>query len=205
MRIPAWVALLCVAALPLLVGCSGDSKTSSVNGVVTDASSRGGASGTTLTLRNNSNLSGISTTTDGNGNYTFNNITDGSYTLIVNKPNYFTTVAGPVTVYKGTIIGENVTIYPLTTPPTGAVVPADGTATVVVFATDNTGATLPSFSAQVNPLPAVLRSTAGPVIITGIAPGTYTVTAQNASATASGSVLVTLQANTLTVVEITTM
>jgi len=69
--------------------------------------------GATLTLTANGTRFGI-TVSDGSGNYTFNNIPSGSYTITASGSNGSTNFTGSIAVnVTGNLTGVTVDVYPV--------------------------------------------------------------------------------------------
>src|SRR5437773_227935 len=208
-----WLAVLAMAVVVLLSGCSGMVSSANSTGNPTSFSIAGtisplaGGSGATLTL---SGAASATATADSAGNYTFTGLANGTYTIVPSHAGFtFTPSSQSMTVNGANVAGMNftangATVAPtITTPPANQTVAAGQTATFTVVAggtaplsyqwqkngANITGATSASYT---TPITTTADSgSAFPVVVTNT---TGTVT----SATATMTVTATAVAATIT-------
>src|SRR5213592_3601429 len=139
-----WLAVLAMAAVLLLSGCSGMVSSANSTGNPTSFSIAGtisplaGGSGATLTL---SGAASATATADSAGNYTFTGLANGTYTIVPSHAGFtFTPSSQSMTVNGANVAGMNftangATVAPtITTPPANQRVAAGQTATFTVVA-----------------------------------------------------------------------
>ena len=139
-----WLAVLAMAAVLLLSGCSGMVSSANSTGNPTSFSIAGtisplaGGSGATLTL---SGAASATATADSAGNYTFTGLANGTYTIVPSHAGFtFTPSSQSMTVNGANVAGMNftangATVAPtITTPPANQTVAAGQTATFTVVA-----------------------------------------------------------------------
>ena len=139
-----WLAVLAMAAVVLLSGCSGMVSSANSTGNPTSFSIAGtisplaGGSGATLTL---SGAASATATADSAGNYTFTGLANGTYTIVPSHAGFtFTPSSQSMTVNGANVAGMNftangATVAPtITTPPANQTVAAGQTATFTVVA-----------------------------------------------------------------------
>src|SRR5436309_4701380 len=168
-----WLAVLAMAVVVLLSGCSGMVSSANSTGNPTSFSIAGtisplaGGSGATLTL---SGAASATATADSAGNYTFTGLANGTYTIVPSHAGFtFTPSSQSMTVNGANVAGMNftangATVAPtITTPPANQTVAAGQTATFTVVAggtaplsyqwqkngANITGATSASYTTQV--------------------------------------------------------
>jgi len=138
------LAVLAMAAVLLLSGCSGMVSSANSTGNPTSFSIAGtisplaGGSGATLTL---SGAASATATADSAGNYTFTGLANGTYTIVPSHAGFtFTPSSQSMTVNGANVAGMNftangATVAPtITTPPANQTVAAGQTATFTVVA-----------------------------------------------------------------------
>ena len=139
-----WLAVLAMAAVLLLSGCSGMVSSANSTGNPTSFSIAGtisplaGGNGATLTL---SGAASATATADSAGNYTFTGLANGTYTIVPSHAGFtFTPSSQSMTVNGANVAGMNftangATVAPtITTPPANQTVAAGQTATFTVVA-----------------------------------------------------------------------
>ena len=140
-----WLAVLAMAVVVLLSGCSGMVSSANSTGNPTSFSIAGtisplaGGNGATLTL---SGAASATATADSAGNYTFTGLANGTYTIVPSHAGFtFTPSSQSMTVNGANVAGMNftangATVAPtITTPPANQAVTAAGqTATFTVVA-----------------------------------------------------------------------
>ena len=139
-----WLAVLAMAVVVLLSGCSGMVSSANSTGNPTSFSIAGtisplaGGSGATLTL---SGAASATATADSAGNYTFTGLANGTYTIVPSHAGFtFTPSSQSMTVNGANVAGMNftangATVAPtITTPPANQTVAAGQTATFTVVA-----------------------------------------------------------------------
>ncbi|PYT62004.1 MAG: hypothetical protein DMG46_02285 [Acidobacteria bacterium] len=139
-----WLAVLAMAAVLLLSGCSGMVSSANSTGNPTSFSIAGtisplaGGSRATLTL---SGAASATATADSAGNYTFTGLANGTYTIVPSHAGFtFTPSSQSMTVNGANVAGMNftangATVAPtITTPPANQTVAAGQTATFTVVA-----------------------------------------------------------------------
>ena len=139
-----WLAVLAMAAVLLLSGCSGMVSSANSTGNPTSFSIAGtisplaGGNGATLTL---SGADSATATADSAGNYTFTGLANGTYTIVPSHAGFtFTPSSQSMTVNGANVAGMNftangATVAPtITTPPANQTVAAGQTATFTVVA-----------------------------------------------------------------------
>ena len=139
-----WLAVLAMAAVVLLSGCSGMVSSANSTGNPTSFSIAGtisplaGGNGATLTL---SGAASATATADSAGNYTFTGLANGTYTIVPSHAGFtFTPSSQSMTVNGANVAGMNftangATVAPtITTPPANQTVAAGQTATFTVVA-----------------------------------------------------------------------
>src|SRR3989442_5037847 len=139
-----WLAVLAMAAVLLLSGCSGMVSSANSTGNPTSFSIAGtisplaGGNGATLTL---SGAASATATADSAGNYTFTGLANGTYTTVPSHAGFtFTPSSQSMTVNGANVAGMNftangATVAPtITTPPANQTVAAGQTATFTVVA-----------------------------------------------------------------------
>ncbi len=139
-----WLAVLAMAAVLLLSGCSGMVSSANSTGNPTSFSIAGtisplaGGNGATLTL---SGAASATATADSAGNYTFTGLANGTYTIVPSHAGFtFTPNSQSMTVNGANVAGMNftangATVAPtITTPPANQTVAAGQTATFTVVA-----------------------------------------------------------------------
>jgi len=139
-----WLAVLAMAAVVLLSGCSGMVSSANSTGNPTSFSIAGtisplaGGNGATLTL---SGAASATATADSAGNYTFTGLANGTYTIVPSHTGFtFTPSSQSMTVNGANVAGMNFTanaapVAPtITTPPANQTVTAGQTATFTVVA-----------------------------------------------------------------------
>ncbi|MGM7702003.1 carboxypeptidase regulatory-like domain-containing protein [Pseudalkalibacillus sp. Hm43] len=139
-----------------------------ISGTVTDNSGNT-LSGATVEIFLN-NILVASTTTDSNGTYVINNLIPGAYTVSVSKENFGTETVGASVVENQTSIA-NVSLTPDPGTLTGTVLTTTGDpieGAVLTVKDSRTGANITQ----------VLTNNQGIYTATGLAPGTYIITAQ---------------------------
>ncbi len=157
----------------------------SIAGQVTDSSSGRGISGATVTFTVGSVTT--SATTDGNGNYLFSNVTEGSYSLTASAPGYVSQTAS-VAVAAGAAVTHNFAL-PLIP---GTII---GTVTDAATGAGIAGATV-SYTLTGTTTTATSDGN-GNYTLTNVPPGTYTLTA-SAAGYSSQSQAVTVATNATT-------
>jgi hypothetical protein len=132
--------------------------TYSISGTITPGAS---ASGATITL---SGAASATTTADSAGNYSFNGLANGNYTVTPTKSGFtFSPASAPVTINNANVPGVNFTAAPTTFSISGTISPAaGGSGTTVTLS----GAASASTTAD----------TSGNFSFSGLANGNYTVT-----------------------------
>ena len=139
-----WLAVLAMAVVLLLSGCSGMVSSANSTGNPTSFSIAGtisplaGGNGATLTL---SGADSATATADSAGNYTFTGLANGTYTIVPSHAGFtFTPSSQSMTVNGANVAGMNftangATVAPtITTPPANQTVAAGQTATFTVVA-----------------------------------------------------------------------
>ena len=139
-----WLAVLAMAVVVLLSGCSGMVSSANSTGNPTSFSIAGtisplaGGNGATLTL---SGAASATATADSAGNYTFTGLANGTYTIVPSHAGFtFTPSSQSMTVNGANVAGMNftangATVAPtITTPPANQTVAAGQTATFTVVA-----------------------------------------------------------------------
>ena len=139
-----WLAVLAMAVVLLLSGCSGMVSSANSTGNPTSFSIAGtisplaGGNGATLTL---SGAASATATADSAGNYTFTGLANGTYTIVPSHAGFtFTPSSQSMTVNGANVAGMNftangATVAPtITTPPANQTVAAGQTATFTVVA-----------------------------------------------------------------------
>src|SRR5205809_687207 len=139
-----WLAVLAMAVVVLLSGCSGMVSSANSTGNPTSFSIAGtisplaGGSGATLTL---SGATSATATADSARNYTFTGLANGTYTIVPSHAGFtFTPSSQSMTVNGANVAGMNftangATVAPtITTPPANQTVAAGQTATFTVVA-----------------------------------------------------------------------
>src|SRR5438128_2102775 len=197
------LAVLAMAAVLLLSGCSGMVSSANSTGNPTSFSIAGtisplaGGNGATLTL---SGAASATATADSAGNYTFTGLANGTYTIVPSHAGFtFTPSSQSMTVNGANVAGMNftangATVAPtITTPPANQTVAAGQTATFTVVA----GGTAPlSYQWQksgANITGATSASDTTPITTTADSGSTFRVVVANTAGT------VTSAAATLTV------
>lgn len=193
-----WGWMLTVAgALLVLAGCS-KNETFVVQGLVRDLAGAQVAGAQVQMLSQEGTPVTPVVTTGADGAFTFGEVAPGSYTVSVSgtAPR---TVFGPVQVVRETTGLTVVAATQAQLPPT-ATVPTDGTASLVAFLAEPSGTIVPEYTVQVDALPSFATTTGGPIVIDGLAPGSYNIVLAD---TQTGRTVtlpsVPLPANTLTV------
>ena len=139
-----WLAVLAMAVVLLLSGCSGMVSSANSTGNPTSFSIAGtisplaGGNGATVTL---SGAASATATADSAGNYTFTGLANGTYTIVPSHAGFtFTPSSQSMTVNGANVAGMNftangATVAPtITTPPANQTVAAGQTATFTVVA-----------------------------------------------------------------------
>jgi hypothetical protein len=86
-----------------------------ISGTVTNATTAAAISGATVTIQG-----GASTTTDGSGNYTFSNVTPGSYNVSASASGYTSSGLSAATVNSGATTTRNFALSPIAASAPGA-------------------------------------------------------------------------------------
>src|SRR5881396_2233889 len=192
-----WLAVLAMAAVLLLSGCSGMVSSANSTGNPTSFSIAGtisplaGGNGATLTL---SGAASATATADSAGNYTFTGLANGTYTIVPSHAGFtFTPSSQSMTVNGANVAGMNftangATVAPtITTPPANQTVAAGQTATFTVVA----GGTAPlSYQWQkngANITGATSASYTTPITTTADSGSTFRVVVTNTAGTVTSS------------------
>ncbi len=159
--------------------CGSAPTTGTVNGTVTDASSKAPLSGATVSLSN-----GANTSTNGSGFYQFSSVAPGSYGVTASKTGYVTGTAANVGVTAGSMTTQNFALTQVPAQPPGTL---QGTVTDASTQLAVSGATVTLSTGT-----SATTDGRGLYQFASVAAGTYNVTAAKAgynSSTANGVVV----------------
>ncbi|HXI45835.1 MAG TPA: carboxypeptidase-like regulatory domain-containing protein [Candidatus Acidoferrales bacterium] len=163
-------------------GCGSSPTTGSIAGQVTDTNTGTGVAGATVQI-----TSGPSTTTDGSGNYTFSGLAPATYTLTASKATYTSGASQSATVTAGNTTTKNLTVTSTVGSISGKVTDASTSAALV-------GATV-----SISGGGSTSTDGSGNYTFTGLAAGSYTLTASKSGYVSSSptAVSVSLGSNTV--------
>jgi hypothetical protein len=141
-------------------GCGSSPTTGGIAGTVTDSVSHAAISGATVALS-----PGGSTTTDGAGHYAFSNLATGGYAVTASAAGHTTSAPASVTVTAGNTATQDFALVPTAGSISGHVTNASG------------GAAISGATVAVSGGPSTTTDATGAYTISGLAGGTYSVTA----------------------------